>query len=106
LRGPIDVYKRERRHPEARDVGLIVEVAVTSLTSDLTVRAEKFARALVPNYWVVDVSNRRIVAHAGPQIIDGVGSYAHADSREHGDHIRLVLDGQEVAAIPVADLIW
>ena len=68
-------------------------------------RAEKFARALVPNYWVADVSNRQIIEHTAPQIVDGVGSYVHVQPRQRGEEIRLVLDGREVVAIPVAELI-
>jgi hypothetical protein len=104
IRGPIAIYEREKRHPNAGDVGLIVEVAVSSLPKDLTMRAEKFARALVPNYWVADVVGRRIVAHDRPQIIDGVGSYAHIQICNPGDEIRLVI-GRVAAAIPVAEMM-
>jgi Uma2 family endonuclease len=105
IRGPAVNYARERRHPRTDDVGLIVEVAVSSLAKDLGERAEKFARALVPNYWVADVRNRRIVAHAGPEIIDGLGRYSRIG--EHGltEDISLVLDGREVARLPVAELL-
>ena len=60
----------------------------------------------MPAYWVADVQGHRIIEHRTPQIINGVGSYVHVDSREHRDDIRLVLDGREVTAIPVAELLW
>jgi hypothetical protein len=105
VRGPVELYEDENRHPQASDVGLIVEIAVSSLKVDLTVRAELFARALVPNYWVVDVRGRRVFEHSAPQVVDGVGGYSQVHERKPGDELRLVLDGQEVAAIPVAELI-
>jgi Uma2 family endonuclease len=105
IRGPAETYARERRHPRADDVGLIVEIAVSSLAKDLGERAEKFARALVPTYWVADVRNRRIIAHAGPEIIEGVGRYSRVSEHEFAEEIPLMLDGREVARFPVAELL-
>jgi Uma2 family endonuclease len=56
------------RYPEARDVGLLIEVAVTSLRRDLTSGLERYARAMIPAYWIVDVSGRRFLAHSGPRL--------------------------------------
>jgi Uma2 family endonuclease len=106
VRGPLERYHREDRHPQIGEVGLLVEIAVTSLPRDLTLRAETFARALVPAYWVADVQGHRIIEHTAPQIVGGVGSYARVQPRGLRDKIHLELDGREVAAILVADLIW
>jgi Uma2 family endonuclease len=106
VRGPLERYHQEDRHPQIGEVGLMVEIAVTSLSRDLTLRAEKFARALVPAYWVADVQGHCIIEHTGPQIVDGVGSYARVQPRHRGDEIGLALDGREVAVIPVSELIW
>jgi hypothetical protein len=105
VRGPVELYARERRHPRADDVGLIVEIAVSSLAKDLGERAEKFARALVSNYWVADVRNHRIIAHTGPEIIAGVGCYSRVSEHGLAEDIPLVLDGREVARLPVAELL-
>lgn len=102
LRGPDEQY-RDRR-PEPDDVGLLVEVAVTSRAKDLGPQAAKYAQAGVSCYWVADVRNRRIVEHRGPKVEGGVASYAIV--REHGDgeHVELVLDGVAVGRIAVSDL--
>jgi hypothetical protein len=105
VRGPLERYEAPLRHPQVDDVGLIVEIAGSSLTRDLTLRAEMFARALVPNYWVADVRGRRIIEHSGLQVVDDVGSYSLVEERKRGDEIRLVLDGREIAVIPVNELI-
>jgi Uma2 family endonuclease len=65
VRGPLERYHRENRHPQVVDVGLIVEIAVSSLVKDLSIRAGIFARAMVPAYWVADVQGRRIIEHRG-----------------------------------------
>lgn len=105
IRGPIDVYAHERRHPGPGDVGLIVEVGVSSLALDLTERAEKFARALVPCYWVADVAGRRIIEHADPEVVAGVGRYARVRPYAMGDEIPLVLDGRELGRLAVTALL-
>jgi Uma2 family endonuclease len=47
------------------DVYLVVEVADSSLRTDLGLKARIYARAGIREYWVVDVQGRRIVAHRG-----------------------------------------
>jgi Uma2 family endonuclease len=49
-------------------VDLLVEVADSSLRFDLTVKAALYARAEVCEYWVLDVSNRRLIAHRNPAL--------------------------------------
>jgi len=53
--------------PQPEDLELVVEVADTSLTFDLTVKAALYARAAIVEYWVLDVSGRRLVVHRDPR---------------------------------------
>ena len=93
------------RYPEAGDVGLLIEVAVTSLRDDLTTALEQYARAAIPTYWVVDVLGRRILVHAEPRVVEGRGEYARVETYSPGQSLPLVLDGREVARIPFDDLL-
>jgi Uma2 family endonuclease len=43
--------------PQPNDLHLVVEVADSSLTFDLTVKAALYARAGIVEYWVLDVSD-------------------------------------------------
>jgi Uma2 family endonuclease len=52
-----------RSTPPAYDVRLIVEISDSSLVFDLTTKAALYARAGIPEYWVVDVSARRLIVH-------------------------------------------
>jgi Uma2 family endonuclease len=45
---------------------LIIEVAETSLAEDRGDKAELYAEAGVPEYWIVNVSDRSIEAHSEP----------------------------------------
>jgi Uma2 family endonuclease len=53
--------------PQPEDLALVVEVADTTLTFDLTVKAALYARAGIVEYWVLDFSGRRLVVHRDPQ---------------------------------------
>jgi Uma2 family endonuclease len=53
-------------------VALIVEVSDTTLDTDLGRKADLYANAGVPEYWVVDVNENRVLMHANPRE-DGSG---------------------------------
>lgn len=62
-------------HPDAMDPAdvrgpdtvLVIEVADSSLDKDLGVKSALYARYGVPEYWIVDIPNRRIVVQTEPR---------------------------------------
>ena len=101
---PLD-FAAPERYPGPADVGLLIEVAVTSLHDDLTTALGRYARALVPVYWGVDVLGRRILVHTEPRVVEGRGECARVETYRPGQSLPLVLDGQEVARIPFDELL-
>lgn len=97
-------FVREDRYPEPRDIGLLIEIAWTSLAKDLEYR-ERYARAMIPVYWIVDLQGRRLLAFSGPRVVDGRGEYEREAVHAAGEEIPLVLDGVEVARIPAAEIL-
>jgi Uma2 family endonuclease len=62
------VLKRELSHfrsanPRPEDLHMVVEVADSSMTFDLTTKAALYARAGIAEYWVLDVMGRRLLVH-------------------------------------------
>jgi Uma2 family endonuclease len=53
-------------NPQPEDIRLLVEIADSSLNFDLTVKAALYARAGIVEYWVLDVTGRRLFAHRNP----------------------------------------
>ncbi len=53
-------------NPQPRDLSLVVEIADTTLTFDLTIKAALYARAGIVEYWVLDVAARRLFVHRNP----------------------------------------
>jgi len=66
------VEKRYTNHPQGSDVLLLVEVADTSLRIDCGEKAQLYAEAAVPEYWVVDIEGRELIVHRKPAK-DGYG---------------------------------
>ena len=59
LRYREDEYRRGNR-PQASDVLLVIEIADSSLQHDLEEKSVSYARANVPELWVVDIPHRLI----------------------------------------------
>lgn len=51
---------------------LVIEVSHTTLRTDLGAKADLYARAGVPEYWVIDLAENRALLHADPRP-DGAG---------------------------------
>ena len=53
-------------NPTGDDALLVIEVADSSLNTDLTTKLAKYARAGVRRYWVVDIPHRRLHDYRDP----------------------------------------
>jgi Uma2 family endonuclease len=58
-----------RRHPSS--ALLVIEISDSSVRHDLKVKARIYAKAGIPEYWVVDVQQRRIVVLRDPETAAG-----------------------------------
>ncbi len=93
------------RHPFASEVGLVIEVAESSLPRDLQDKARIYARASIPVYWVIDLVNHRVVVLTAPSGPGDEPTYGQRRDALPGEVVPLVLDGGPVADVPVADLL-
>ena len=53
-------------NPQPQDIDLVVEIADSTLAFDLSTKAALYARAGIPEYWVLDVTGRRLFCHRQP----------------------------------------
>src|SRR5688572_21399848 len=65
LRPKMDEYLS--KNPSAEDILLILEVAESSLDYDTTTKLSLYAILGIPEYWVADLRNRRLLVHLRPQ---------------------------------------
>ncbi len=64
IRGRIDDYTA--RHPGPADVALVIEIADTTLDRDRSMKLRSYARAAIPNYWIINLIDRHIEAYSDP----------------------------------------
>jgi Uma2 family endonuclease len=88
-------------HPGPKDVGLVVEVANTSLQRDRGLKREVYGEALVPVYWVVNLNERRVEVYSAPEN----GEYSIRLAYAEGDEIPVVLDEKEIGSISVSSIL-
>ena len=53
----------QRRHPRGDEMALVIEVSDTTAAFDRGRKAAIYAKAGVPEYWVLDLSSRILAAH-------------------------------------------
>ena len=54
------------RHPRPEDLLLLVEVSDTTLRFDLNAKANLYALAGIREYWIIDITGRRLIVHRRP----------------------------------------
>jgi Uma2 family endonuclease len=85
---------------------LIVEVADTSLDMDTTTKAELYATAGVPDYWVIDLVNRQIIVFRDPAPLpSGLGATAYQNRHTFGPTDSVSPLHAPTASVRVADLL-
>jgi Uma2 family endonuclease len=94
-----------RRHPGPQDMALAIEVADTTLRRDRTLKARIYARAAIPIYWIINIPGARVEVHSEPSGPTDSPSYARRQTYSLRRVLPLILDGNEVARIPVRELL-
>jgi Uma2 family endonuclease len=84
-------------NPQPADLRLVVEISDSTLGFDLRIKAPLYARAGIAEYWVVDISGRRIIVHRGPR----EGAYASVEAYHEQEAVQPLASPD--AAFPVKD---
>src|SRR2546425_600016 len=80
--GAVEAPRRRLSHPpRAVDVLLIVEIADSSMADDRDVKLPLYARASIPEVWLVDLPADRIEVYRAPT----AGTYTDTGSASRGD---------------------
>ena len=98
VRGSDDDWKH--RNPGPADVALLVEVSDSTLAEDRKM-AERFARAGIPVYWIINLVDGQVDVFSNP----GPSGYGSFDVLAPPHVLRVVIDAVEVGEIPVADVL-
>jgi Uma2 family endonuclease len=101
-RGPVRRYGQS--HPTPKETGLLIEVADSSLDIDRELKSLVYARAEVQIYWIINLIDSRVEVFTDPT---GGKSPAYRKQRNYSatQAVPFVLDGKEIARIPVRELL-
>jgi hypothetical protein len=86
-------------HPRPEDVLLIIEVAHTTMGYDREIKLPLYARAAIPEVWIVDVEGDAVEVYREPY----EGEFRHATSAGRSDVVHAVEFPS--IAIPVAQVL-
>jgi Uma2 family endonuclease len=100
VRGSIRDYRD--RHPGGPDIGLVIEVADSSLQFDRLQKRPQYAAAAIPEYWIVNLIDRCLEVYADP-VTDG--DYQRRHVVDASGSVEVQLAGRSVGQIAVVDLL-
>ena len=96
---------RDYAHAHPAEPVLVVEVALSSLVFDRTIKSSLYARAGRPEYWIVNLVDDQIEVYtepSGPADAPGFGSRTDF---KRGDVVPVTLDGAKIGTISVEDVL-
>lgn len=92
-------------HPQPKDIGLIVEVADTTLARDRGVKKTIYARAGIPIYWIVNLVDRCVEVYSDPTGPGKNPDYRQKQIFGPKDSVAVVLDCEEIGRLKVKHLL-
>lgn len=102
-RGSRDNYAEH--HPGPSDIGLVIEVADTTLARDQGIKLRSYARAGLGAYWIINLIDRHIEVYSDPDIGRFEPAYQSKTIFSPADSIPVSLDGQTQGLLAVAQLL-
>lgn len=93
------------KHPSGGDVALLIEVADSSLARDRVQKKQLYARAGVPVYWIINLSENQVEVYSA--IGDEAEQVDYLDRQDFlpADEVPLLLDGREIGRLRVSELL-
>lgn len=93
------------RHPSASDVAFIVEIADTTLERDRTFKKRLYARAGIPIYWILNLTEQQLEVYTNPTTTTEESTYQQEKYYSSSDQVSVVIGGQEVASLDIRSLL-
>lgn len=103
LRGALADY--DGRLPVPNEIGIVIEVAHSSLFIDRSEKGRIYASAGIPVYWIINVVDRIIEVYSAPNSSPNPSAYQTRTDYKPGDQLPIVLDGKLVGTVLVSDLL-
>lgn len=92
-----------KRHPKATDAVLFVEVADTTLGHDRGRKKRVYAKANIPQYWIINLDARQIEVYHDPDPV--AGDYRQQAVYGVKDEFQVNIDGKSLGALRLEQLL-
>ena len=103
VRGRIEDYASA--HPGPADVGLIIEIADTSVERDRGIKLRSYARAAIPTYWILNLVERRLESYSVPDGAADPPLYRRTVVFAPDSSVPVILAGRRVGDLRVGALL-
>ena len=91
-------------HPTPKDIAVIVEVSDTTLEQDRGLKRSIYAQDRLPAYWIVNLVDNCVEVYTLPR---GGKLPSYRQMRVYGanDAVPVILEGETIGEVPVAELL-
>jgi Uma2 family endonuclease len=100
-KGPDSLYAM--RHPAAKDTPILIEVSDSTLTRDRGIKLQSYARAGIPEYWIVNLVERQIEIYSQPD--SNNSRYGEPRIVMPEEQVSVVLEGKTWLMLPARELL-
>ncbi len=94
-----------KRHPVAAEIGLVIEVADSSVSRDRGLKGRLYARMGIARYWIMNLVDHCIEVYSDPTGPSARPVYRRREIVLADGSLTFPLDGQEIGPIPARDLL-
>lgn len=101
--GPLRRYRQV--HPHLKDLVFLVEVSESTYVDDRGLKWVGYAGAKVLHYWIVNLEKRVVEVYSNPIGRGKTARYRDSARYAEGDSVPVVVDGRELGAIAVSDIL-
>ena len=92
-----------QRHPEPKDVSLVVEVAESSLVRDRGEKRVAYSKGRhpIPVYWIINLVDHQVEVYSNP------GRFGYRSRQDFGpaEYIPVVINGVEIGRVAVDSIL-
>ncbi|MFI5456014.1 MAG: Uma2 family endonuclease [Isosphaerales bacterium] len=99
VRGTREDY--EDHHPGPADLGLLIEVADTTLDRDRGEKRAAYARGGVATYWIINLVDRQLEIYTDP----APTGYQRERILKSDEQVAVMIDGTEIGRTAISDLL-
>jgi Uma2 family endonuclease len=93
------------RHPEPKDLALVVEVSDSTLDRDRGLKRRMYARAGITAYWIVNLVDNQVEVHTAPAGEGDEAAFAECRIFDMSESVPVFIDGQKIGDVGVTALL-